>query len=119
MRTRLRLLAATLLAFVAMLVVAVPDASADVCPSCNGGWVYNRTDSSHLILIWNGSQTASIYPGQASDRFTYWQDVDAFQLPYCPGQRIINGLYQPYVYQPGVWYYIGDSTEFILRQSWC
>ena len=118
MKNRFRLLLASILTVLGIAFLAVPDASADVCPSCNGGLVVNQSTSSHLLLIWNGSQTASIYPGQTSERFTYWQDVDMFQSPYCPAQRYQNGLWTT-VYKTGVWYAVGDSDSLSIRVSWC
>lgn len=120
MRSKFRLAVAAALSVVG-LVLTPSLAAADVCSSCNGAEVMNRYDSSKLILIFNGSQTASIYPGQVSTRFTYWQDVDAFMLPWCPGQRIVGGLFQPKIYQPGIWYWITDQDNefYLLRQSWC
>lgn len=90
----------------------------DVCPSCNGGWVHNRSDSSHNILIFNGSSNAILYPGQSSDRFTYWQDVDQLNSPHCNAQRYENGLWTT-VYKAGVWYAVGDSQNIVLRVAWC
>lgn len=117
----LRRFAAAIAATFILLLFGATAANADVCSSCNGAEIMNRYDSSKQILIFNGSQTASIYPGQVSTRFTYWQDVDAFMLPWCPGQRIVNGLFEPKIYQPGIWYWITDqdSSFWLLRQSWC
>ena len=117
MSNRLRLLIGAVLSVIG-LTLGSTVASADVCPSCNGGLVVNQSTSSHLLLIWNGSQTASIYPGQTSERFTSWQDVDMFQSPYCPAQRYQNGLWTT-VYKTGVWYAVGDYDSLSVRVSWC
>lgn len=119
MKGRLRLAIAATLSVIG-LVLTPSLAAADVCPSCNGALVVNQTTSSNVLLIWNGSQTATIQPGQTSERFTYWRDVDAFQSPYCNAQRYENGLWTT-VYTRGVWYYItnNDSASYSIRVAWC
>lgn len=111
-------IAAAVMAAAAAMAMNVPHASADVCGSCNGGMVVNQSSSSNKLLIYNGSSTASLYPGQVSERYTYFQDVDQFMSPYCDAQLWTSAGWGK-VFKRGVWYGVADWDSLSVRVAWC
>lgn len=93
------------------LTVGVPDASADVCSSCNGGLIVNQSGSDTGITLWNGWGTYVLKPGHVSEWYTNFRDVDAFKLMGCNAVSYPEG----YRYYTGQWYYITDSASLSLK----